>query len=167
MSIKQLNARFAELFSGYSETEDGPFTAASAARFLGESRLVRCKDYIYEVRSDKPGRIVTTTSNWFFVLTNAAVYFPFKDVGDYPRIELDFIDSVVKSPFADRIGEPEGVPAPLIFGREGRGRFEEYKNLYYCMGDRVNIRVKAHATNNDAYRGFVLLSGVEVDVMGA
>lgn len=167
MFVRQLNKRFYSLFSGYTETENAPFTAENAAKFLGDASRVRCRDYVYRLTSSHYTVTETTTSNWFFVLTNAAVFFPFKDVEKTPRIEIEFLDSVSSSPFGAPVEEDPGVPAPLVFGREGLKRFEEYKNLFYVLGDRVNVRCKALTVDGEPFRGYVLLSGVEVNLKGA
>lgn len=167
MFVRQLNKRFYSLFSGYREKEHGVFTAENAAKFLVDARLVRCKDYVFYLSSSHHATTLTTTSNWFFVLTNAAVYFPFKNVREFPKTEIEFLDSVCTSPFGAPVEYDPGVPSPLVFAREGLGRFEEYKNLFYVLGDHINLRVKAHPVDSEPFMGAVLLSGVEVNLEGA
>ena len=168
MFVRQLNARFAALFSGYREEERGAFNAERAAAFLGDACRVRCKDYVYKldiVNGAAVSENITTTANWFFIITNAAVYFEGLTGANSPNVRLSFPDNVVNSPFASVIGR-EGVPASLVFGREGAGRYEEYKNLFYVMGDRINIDVAAIPAAGTYCNGYVLLTGVELDLKG-
>lgn len=169
MFVRQLNARFASLFSGYREETHGRFTAETAARFIGDAKLVRCKDYVYKYDVENGGKIsanVTTTPNWFFILTNAAVYFEGVTGANAPLVRLTFPDNVVNTPFSTNV-QNDGVNSKLVFAYEGGGRYEEYKNLFYVMGDRVNVTVDIDAAAGVYSHGFVLLSGVELDIMGA
>lgn len=168
MFVRQLNARFAALFSGYREEEHGVFNAENAALFLGDARRVRCKDYVYAldiVNGVQVTKNLTTTANWFFILTNAAVWFDGLTGSNSPDVRINFPDNVVNGPFAYAI-DKRGVPASLVFGREGGDRFEEYKNLFYVMGDRVNIEVTATPAAGTYCHGYVFLTGVEVDLKG-
>lgn len=169
MFARQLLERFSSLFAGYRDTERGTFDAPRAARFIGDAKRVRCKDYIYKLPIDNGAPVgvnITTTPNWFFILTNAAVYFDGLTGQNSPLVKIKFPDSVVDSPFADVIGF-EGVPASLVFGREGGERFEEYKNLFYVMGDRVNLTVDLKPAASTYCYGYLLLSGVELNLLGA
>lgn len=168
MFVRQLNARFAALFSGYREEERGPFNAESAARFLGDARRVRCKDYVYKldiVNGAPVSENLTTTANWFFVLTNAAVFFEGLTGANSPQVRLTFPDNVVNGPFAYAL-DKRGVPASLVFGSEGRARYQEYKNLFYVLGDRINVDVSITPAAGTYCHGYVLLTGVEVDLQG-
>ena len=167
MFVRQLNARFASLFAGYRDSERGAFDSEKAARFIGDARRVRCKDYIYNldiVNGAPVGENITTTPNWFFIMTNAAVYFDGLAGANSPLVRLRFPDNVVNSPFADILGV-QGVPASLVFGREGGERFEEYKNLFYVMGDRINMRVDVTPAAATNCHGYLLLTGVEIDLL--
>ena len=168
MFVKQLNAGLSQLFAGYSEKEHGVFNAKNAARFLGDAKRVRCKDYVYYLPIENGAYVeknVTTTANWFFVMTNAAVYFDGLSGSNSPLINLSFPDNVVDTPFATQIGRA-GVPASLVFGGEGGKRYEEYKNLLYVMGDRINMTVKCTPAASTYCHGYVLITGVEVDLKG-
>lgn len=168
MFCRQLNRRFDALFTGYREK--GKFTAEDAVKLAGDCKRVRGKDYIFSF-DVSPGssveHTVTTTANWFFILTNAAVYFDSVDPDEFPRVEFDFIDSVVKSPFSENIEYPDGVPTGAVFAYEGKNRFQEYKNLFYVLGDRVNISVRCIPTVSKYSHGYVLLNGLELDLSEA
>lgn len=168
MFVRQLNNRFAHLFAGYKESENGVFNAVNAARFLKDAKRVRSKDYVYKLNLTGSDVTVeeTTTPNWFFILTNAAVYWDVKTTAALPKVSVKFPDSVVDTTFATDIRDNGAVPSAVVFGREGVGRFEEYKNLFYVMGDRVTATVKAEPVTNDYYHGYVLLTGVELDLSG-
>lgn len=166
MFARQLIERFTNIFSGYREDKDGPFTAELAEKFLHDFRRVRNKDYIFSFGIDgtEQERTITTTCKWFFILTNAAVWFD-APVKDWPDIKLVFPDCVATLPFSNEIKKAGEVPAALAFGREGAGRFEEYRNLYYVLGDQINVQitVKPHGKQMN---GSVLLCGVELDLEG-
>ena len=171
MFVKQLNERFAKLFSGYNELEHGVFNAVNAIKFIGDSKRVRCKDYIFSVDIENGGQYskeLTSTANWFFILTNAAVWFDFdyRTAANAPRVRLTFPDNVVNHPFGLADIKADGVSSVLDFGREGLGRFEEYKNLIYIMGDRINMQCDVFANSGIYAHGAVLLTGVEVDLKG-
>lgn len=168
MFVRQLNNRFAHLFAGYKESENGVFNAENAARFLKNARRVRCKDYVYKVDLNHGESEIeeTTTPNWFFILTNAAVYFDAPTTKAFPKVSIKFPDSVIDTTFGTDIRDAGAVPSAVVFGREGLGRFEEYKNLFYVMGERVTATVKVEPVTVDPYHGSVLLTGVEIDLSG-
>lgn len=166
MFVRQLNKRFYSLFSGYREDVDGPFNAVNAAKFIGDARRVRCADYVYKytLNGGRITRTETTHANWFFILTNAAAYTENTEVANLPEIALDFQDSVQATPFVTAVEKAGAVPSNLVFGREGVGRYEEYKNLFWVLGDRINVSVQVNPVNNTPCRSYVLLSGVEIDL---
>lgn len=135
------------------------------------AKNVRSVDYVVKIEVNNgvanPLSIVTR-ANWHFILTNAAVYWdPSNDVADYPRVGLNFPDYTPQSPFGTLPADVYTVPTNLVFGREGAGRFEEYKNLYYSLGQRFVIEVHTKATKpNDYRRGYLMLTGLEVNLKG-
>ena len=135
---------------------------------LYAAKRVRVKDYVLEFKI-KDGQFysdtVTTTANWYFVLTNVAVYTDTKGASA-PLVGIKFQNFYPTSPLGTKAEDINNVPYDLVFGREGFGQFEEYKNLYYSLGERVtvNVDVKHRNASDMPQRLFVSLSGIEVNL---
>lgn len=167
MQVRSLQQRFAQLFSGYNVKEQGPFTCEQAAKFVRESRHVRAHDYVFsfDVDGTVQEQTVTTVPQWFFILTNAAVYFDRTSGQVFPDVSITFPDAVGSTPFGTSREAAGNVPSKLVFATEGADRFEEYKNLFYVLGDRVNITAKVVPPAGYKFHGSILLSGVEIDLI--
>lgn len=166
MFVRQLNRRFASVFSGDWGREI--MTREQAARVLADSKKVRCKDYVYNIETTgAPVHTThTSTANWFFILCNASLWLDPNHSTDCGA-RVTFEDCPVKRALTNvDITESDIVPAALVFGEQGRGgRFEEYKNLLWVLGDRINVTIDTYTAGNAA-RGALLLSGVEIDLSG-
>lgn len=166
MFVRQLNRRFASVFSGDCGREI--MTREQAARVLADSKKVRCKDYVYNIETTGAPLHTThtTTANWFFILCNASLWLDPNHSTDCGA-RVTFEDCPVKRALTNvDISESDIVPAALVFGEQGRGgRFEEYKNLFWVLGDRINVTIDTYTAGNAA-RGALLLSGVEIDLSG-
>lgn len=130
------------------------------------AKRVRTKDYIVELHLDD-GQIhtetFTTTANWYFVLTGAAVLCEENTV--VPNIGVKFQNFYPTSPFGTEAEQMNDVDYNLCFGRENKSRFEEYKNLYYSLGQRFTVNVEAFKDANAIpSRVFVVLTGVEFNL---
>ena len=165
MFVRKKKKKFSSVFSGDYGREI--LTREQAARLLAASKKVRCKDYIYNIETTgAPVHVThTTTANWFFILCNASVWFdPNHNTNNGVRIRFE--DCPIQTPIADvDIKNADVVPASLAFGQQGGQRFEEYKNLFWVLGDRVNVTIDAY-TQQQAARGALVLSGVEIDASG-
>lgn len=164
MLERSLQQRIAQLFTGYRER--GTFTVEDARKFLREARHARAKDYVFNfnVNGSTVENTIQTAPKWFFIMTNAAVWFDETSGPVFPDIEITFPDGVGSAPFGTDREAAGAVPSKLVFATEGRGRFEGYKNLFYVLGDRVNIRARVIPAAGSKFHGAVLLNGVEVDI---
>lgn len=144
-------------------------------KILYEAKRVRVKDYLLTARIDEGGQFyqntVTTTANWYFVLTGAKYWaetFPYEDTtGEFPRIGLKFENFYPTSPFGTEAENMGMVQSRLVFG-ENKTRFEELKNLYYSLGERVTMSAifKQTTAQNTlgACRVHLLLTGLEFNL---
>lgn len=145
------------------------FSEDQRDKILFDAKRVRSKDYIIDF-DVYDGQIIThgitTTANWFFILTGAAVFFENTDVKDFPKVGIKFQDFTPSSPFGTIPEDMGNVNAALVFGREGRtlGRWEEFKNLYFALAQRISINVDLMPSNNDPLRGHVILTGLEFNL---
>ena len=144
-------------------------SAAQRDKILFDAKRVRAKDYVLNF-TFRDGQItnrgVTTTANWYFILTGAAVYFEGANDTDLPKIGIKFQDFTPTSPFGTVPEDLGDVNAALVFGREGlpAGRWEEFKNLYFSLAQRITINVEAIPKNAEPFRGWVILTGLEFDL---
>lgn len=145
------------------------YSEAQRDEILFTAKRVRAKDYIlpfdiYDGRIETRG--VTTTANWYFVLTGAAVFFENCPASDIPKIGVKFQDFTPSSPFGTVAEDLNDVNAALVFGREGlpAGRWEEFKNLYFSLAQRITINVEAIPKNAEPLRGWVILTGLEFNL---
>lgn len=144
-------------------------SSGDVLKLLYDSQRVRNSDYIIYFDSNgttsKQSKEVITRSNWFFILTNAACWF---DVGivDFPELGIKFQDVKPNSPF--RAEDTPGAPvlSSLAWGRESASlpHFEEYKNLFFPLGQRIALEVNLKPVNNNPIRGAVMLTGIEINL---
>lgn len=136
---------------------------------LYNAKRIRAKDYIlpFDIYDGQiTTRGVTTTANWYFILTGAAVFFENCPAAQLPKIGVKFQDFTPSSPFGTVAEDLNDVNAVLVFGREGlpAGRWEEFKNLYFSLAQRITINVEAKPQDAEPLRGFVILTGLEFDL---
>lgn len=145
----------------------GPLLDSSTQQeLLTAAKYTRSKDYVVEFDFTTGGfktAEFTTFANWRFILTGVAIFFVGEDKENYPKIGIDFVNYVPKTPLNTPVEDIGTAPASLVYGCETDGeRFEEYKNLYYYLGQRFDINVNAKAvTPGFAGRGYVLVTGIE------
>lgn len=179
--LKQFSQKF---FQGLTGLKPGHAVLSKdeQKKILATCKNIRQKDYIFPltIEGGTPARsMVTTTANWYFLLCNAAVYWEDNvynlETKDYPRVSVKFTPFVPDSPFKTTPDELDAVRSNLVFGREmaycsvgGVGdfiHFEEYKNLYYSLWQRITFDVEAFpAVVNQNARGWLILSGLEFDL---
>ena len=166
MLVRSLQQRFAQLFAGYREREQGNFSKELARKFMRESRAARAVDYVYNFDIDGTAqeKTIQTRAKWFFIMTNAAVWFDETSGPVFPEVEINFPDGVGSTPFGTQRDAFGSVPSKLVFATEGRGRFEEYKNLFYVLGERVSVLAKVTPPAGYKFHGAILISGVEIDL---
>lgn len=145
------------------------FSEEQRDKILFTAKRVRAKDYIlkFDVYDGKiETRGITTTANWYFVLTGAAVFFEDVPGANYPKVGIKFQDFTPSTPFGTVPEDMGNVNANLVFGREGRplGRWEEFKNLYFSLAQRISINVDVLPSNGEPLRGHVILTGLEFNL---
>lgn len=130
------------------------------------AKRIRAKDYIVNFDMDDGQvhtRTLTTTANWFFVLTGAAVVCD--QGGDTaPRVGIKFQNFYPTSPFGTVPEDFNDVNFELVFGNEGKDRFEEYKNIWYVLGQRVTVNIEAIHRASVPQRLGVILTGIEMNL---
>lgn len=149
---------------------------------LGTLKNIRQKDYVFPltIEGGTPARqMVTTTANWYFLMCGVAVYWEDNllslETKDYPRVSVKFKPFVPETPFQTVPEELNAVRTNLCFGREmafsmkgNTGEFlhfEEYRNLYYSLWQRITFEVEAFpAVANQTARGSVIITGLEFDL---
>ena len=146
-------------------------TREQQERVLSASKKVRSVDYIFNfdvVNGAAKQASNVTRANWLFLLTNAAVYWDSFSVSDFPKVSVKFPYYSPDSPFSTPVEDWGAVPSNLVFGREGltgkNGHFEEYKNLYYILGQRFVIQCDVKAAAGQYGHGSVILTGLEIDL---
>jgi hypothetical protein len=163
MFVRQLNKRFYNLLTG-GDREN--ITRAKAREIVANGRHVRCKDYVwnFETAGGVVETTITTTANWFFILSNASVWLDDSSQASDIAVKIIFEDSVQETPVTSpAVQDSNFVPGSLALSLQSAGgRFEEYKNLYWALGDRVNVTIKVK-TNGEPARGVICLTGVEID----
>ena len=134
---------------------------------------LRCKDYVFPV-TVKAGVVTTipdatTTARWFFLVTGVATYWE-RGGRDAPRVKIGWKPFVNETCFNTEPEYLDAVTPSLVFGREFYEdpisslnlHFEEYKNLYYSLNQRVTLSVDVIPTFSGQYdRGAVIISGLE------
>lgn len=163
MFVRQLNKRFYNLLTG-GDREN--ITRAKAREIVANGRHVRCKDYVwnFETASGVVETTITTTANWFFIMSNASVWLDDSSQAADISVKIIFEDSVQETPVTSpAVQDSNFVPASLALSLQSAGgRFEEYKNLFWALGDRVNVTIKVK-TSGEPARGVICLTGVEID----
>lgn len=166
MFVRQLNKRFYNLLTG-GDREN--ITRAKAREIVAHGRHVRCKDYVwnFETAGGVVETTITTTSNWFFILANTSVWLDEASQAADIDVKIIFEDSVQETPVTSpAVQDSNFVPAALALSMQNAGgRFEEFKNLFWALGDRVNVTIKVN-TSGEPARGFICLTGVEIDTAG-
>lgn len=163
--VKTLSERLQAFFTGVKPGA-AVLTPEKQKEIQKAAKAVRSKDYIFNFDIPNGGSsgeiVVTTTANWFFVLTGAAVHFV-EAAGD-PSIRLTYQDFAPSSPFKSTPQELNAVPANVVFAKEHQtgGRFEEFKNLWYVLGQRIVINAECFC--NGPTRGSLILTGLEFDL---
>lgn len=138
-------------------------------QILFDAKRVRSVDYIFNfdiTDGQLHTRGVTTTANWYFILTGAAVFFENTAAADLPKVGVKFQNFTPSSPFGTIPEDLGAVNACLAFGREGLplGRWEEFKNIYFSLAQRVTINVETLPKNAEPLRGHVILTGLEMNL---
>ena len=163
MFVRQLNKRFYNLLTG-GDREN--ITRAKAREIVANGRHVRCKDYVwnFETAGGVVETTITTTANWFFILANTSVWLDDSSQAADIDVKIIFEDSVQETPVTSQeVKDSNFVPAALALSMQNAGgRFEEFKNLFWALGDRVNITLKVNA-NGEPARGVICFTGVEID----
>lgn len=166
--IKQFDETIRDYLLGPSKTRRLT-SSGEVLKLLYDSQRVRSTDYIIYFDSNgttaKQSKEIVTRANWYFILTNAACWF---DVGvtDFPKLGVKFENIKPNSPF--RAGDTPGGPvdSKLCWGRESDSlpHFEEYKNLFWALGQRIAIDVTFEPVTTGPIRGAVLLTGIEINL---
>ena len=177
--LKSFSEKF---FQGLTGKKPGDLVLTDARRdeIIYNGKRVRSKDYIFDFDVTAPAKVqekvVTTTARWLFLMTGAAVY---NEETIYrinsAKVGINFESVASLSPFrGDVPADLNTVINELVFAREGQylplmvnHHFEEYKNLYYLLDQRVNIKVTIKPTMATDYRMHVLLTGIEIYQGGA
>lgn len=138
-------------------------------QILFDAKRVRSVDYVFNfdiTDGQLHTRGVTTTANWYFILTGAAVFFEDTAAANLPKVGVKFQDFTPSSPFGTVPEDLGAVNAVLAFGREGLtlGRWEEFKNIYFSLAQRVTINVETLPNNSEPLRGHVILTGLEINL---
>lgn len=165
MFVRQLNKRIYNLLTG-GDREN--ITRAKAREIVANGRHIRCKDYVYnfETAGGVVETTITTTANWFFILANTSVWLDDSSQAADIDVKIIFEDSANETPVASpNVKDSNFVPAALALSMQKGGRFEEFKNLFWALGDRVNVTIKVK-TNGEPARGVICFTGVEIDTAG-
>lgn len=165
MFVRQLNKRIYNLLTG-GDREN--ITRAKAREIVANGRHIRCKDYVYnfETAGGVVETTITTTANWFFILANTSAWLDDSSQAAAIDVKVIFEDSANETPVTSpAVQDSNFVPAALALSMQhSGGRFEEFKNLFWALGERVNITLKVK-TNGKPARGVICLTGVEVDTL--
>lgn len=165
MFVRQLNKRIYNLLTG-GDREN--ITRAKAREIVAHGRHIRCKDYVFNFAT--AGGVVettiTTTANWFFILANTSVWIDDSSQAADIDVKIIFEDCANETPVSSpNVKDSNFVPAALALSMQKGGRFEEFKNLFWALGDRVNVTIKVK-TNGEPARGVICFTGVEIDTAG-
>lgn len=142
---------------------------------LYKAKRVRSKDYIFNFTAPSgttQEQTVTTTARWKFICTGIA----FDADNDYiratlpPTIGVKFESLASVSPFRNADpSEMNRVRAGMVIPMEGKKEiyfpnchFEEYKQLFAVLDQRVNITVSFKAGSAPDYHATVIITGIEV-----
>lgn len=163
MFVRQINKRIYNILTG-GDREN--ITCAKAREIVANGRHVRCKDYVcnFVTAGGVVENTITTTANWFFILANTSVWLDDSSQAADIDVKIIFEDSVNETPVSSpNVQDSNFVPAALALSMQHKGgRFEEFKNLFWALGDRVNVTIKVK-TSGEPARGVVCFTGVEID----
>lgn len=153
---------------------------------LYNAKRIRSKDYLFSAVMEENGQIyqttVTTTANWYFILTGLkfdGVDHGFLNDPDTPLIGFKFENFYPTTPFSGPDKLRELVPARFLsvgaFRELGQHSFyrEEEKNIFYMLGQRVTIsavfKKDDTLTNPDEYPKKInfMASGLEFNLSEA
>lgn len=167
-----------KVFQGLTGIKPGRLVLSEAARddIVYTAKRVRSKDYIFSfdvAGQNSYEKTITTTARWKFICCGVAV----AAVRDYPRNvappEIGIKFESLASLSTLRNDDPtklNRVLSELVFPIEGKNpttytgaHFEEYKNLFAVLDQRVNITVSVKGGNVLVNRPlFVMVTGIEV-----
>ena len=129
------------------------------------AKRVRSKDYVFCFELPNGGEsheiIDITTAGWFFILTNVTYWRADGDGSE--RVKISFKNFVPDLPIASDLPF-NSYPAPLVMGSQNSGRFEEAKNLWYVLGERIALSCEAYAAQGTPTKSYIMLSGIEIDL---
>ena len=154
---------------------------AEQNEIIYKAKRVRSKDYVFSFTpktnifgqpKNTYEKTVTTTARWKFICTGVA----FDADNDYirattpPTIGIRFDSLASQSPFRSQDqAQMNRVSAQLVIPIEGKNEqyfpgchFEEYKNLFFVLDQRVNITVSLQAGSVADYHATVIITGIEV-----
>ena len=145
------------------------YSAEQRDQILFDARRVRSVDYVVNfdiTDGQRKTQAVTTKANWYFILTGAAVFFENTPASDLPKVAVKFQDFAPSTPFGTVPEDMGAVDSAIVFGREGLplGRWEEFKNLYFSLDQRMTINVDVQPNNAEPLRGHVILTGIEINI---
>lgn len=139
-------------------------------KILFDAKRVRSVDYVFNFNIENgqlQTRSATTKANWYFILTGAAVYFEdVQNASDLPKVAIKFQDFCPSSPFGTVPEDLGAVSSDIVLGREGlkNCRWEEFKNLYFSLDQRITIHVETLPRTSEPLRGHVILTGLEINL---
>ena len=172
-----------KIFQGLTGIKPGRLVLSEAERdeIIYTAKRVRSKDYVFNFTPETPilgqpsrtyEKTVTTTARWKFICTGVA----FDADNDYirattpPTIGIRFDSLASQTPFAsDNPARMNRVLSQLVIPMEGKKEqyfpgchYEEYKNLFFVLDQRVNITVSLQAGSVADYHATVIMTGIEV-----
>lgn len=172
-----------KIFQGLTGIKPDRLVLSEAERneIIYKAKRVRSKDYVFRFTPEthilgQPKKTyektVTTTARWKFICTGVA----FDADNDYirattpPTIGIRFDSLASQSPFRSQdAAQMNRVLAQLVIPIEGKKEqyfpgchFEEYKNLFFVLDQRVNITVSLQAGSVADYHATVIMTGIEV-----
>ena len=167
--VTTLSERLQAFFTGVKNRPAPIRSREQVVEILRACKRVRAKDYVFDFSLPNGGigeeKLVTTTANWFFVCTGVSSWLEQHNADVWAKVAV--MDFCPDSPF-NSVPERRGA-YPLKSGLSlqlNGGRFEEYKNLWYVLGQRVTLGVTAQTAANEPARGAVIVTGLEFDLEG-
>ena len=172
-----------KIYQGLTGIKPGRLVLSEAERdeIIYTAKRVRSKDYVFRFTPEthllgQPKKTyektVTTTARWKFICTGVA----FDADNDYiratmpPTIGIRFESLASQSPFRSQDpAQMNRVLSQLVIPMEGKKEqyfpgchYEEYKNLFFVLDQRVNITVSLQAGSVGDYHATVIITGIEV-----
>lgn len=164
-----------KIFQGLTDIKPGRLVLSDAARdeILYKAKRVRAKDYVFNfdvTGSTTQERTETTTARWTFICTGVAFFADNLDNTIPPTVGVKFESLASLSPFRNaEPAEMNRVLTQMVIPFEGKknfyfpgAHFEEYKNLFAVLDQRVNITVSIKPGVTTDYHAAVIITGVEV-----